>query len=60
MLIYTGISLYAPVKVNPVGGRGQTYDNGLSDHTRDSDNSNSFGYYSYNILTLQMVEIWIF
>ncbi len=34
---------YAPVQVNPWG---QAYDRGLSDHTGDSDNNNSFWHHS--------------
>ncbi len=44
------------VNVNP-GSPPQAYDRGLSNHTGDSDNSNSFPYHSDIIWTLQIVDI---
>ncbi len=54
---------YAPVKVNPVGappGHPQDSDMGPSDHTGDSDYSNSFKYHTDIIMMLQMLERYCF
>ncbi len=55
-ILFGTLNIYAPVKVSHCSGR-QAYDSGLSDHTGDSDNSNSGQRHSDIILTLQMLEI---